>query len=131
METGLMKTIYSQFPVAFFAACMALAVPDAFGAAPACDADNGGLKLPAGFCALVVAENTGQARHMTVAPNGDLYVALQGKGGVVALHDSKGDGHFDVKETIGEGSSTGVALHNGYLYVASPTSIICYKLTQR
>jgi glucose/arabinose dehydrogenase len=98
-------------------------------ALPVCDADNGGLKLPAGFCALVVAEGVGTARHMAVAPNGDLYVAVQGKGGVVALHDSKGDGHFDIKETIGDGSSTGVALHNGYLYVAKTTSVIRYKMT--
>src|ERR1700739_723734 len=92
-------------------------------ATPVCDSDNGGLKLPAGFCALVVANDLGTARHIAVAPNGDIYVALQGRGGVAALHDSKGDGHFDIKETIGEGSSTGVALHNGYLYVAKPTEV--------
>jgi hypothetical protein len=50
-------------------------------AKPMCDPDNGGLKLPAGFCALVVADNLGVARHMAVAPNGDLYVALQTGGG--------------------------------------------------
>jgi glucose/arabinose dehydrogenase len=95
---------------------------------PACDADNGKIKLPDGFCATVVANDLGIARHMVVAPNGDLYVALQG-GGVVALHDSTGNGHFDVKETLGDGSSTGVALHNGYLYVARRDSVIRYKMT--
>ena len=45
-------------------------------AAPACDPNNGGITLPKGFCALVVAENLGAARHAWVAPNGDLYVAL-------------------------------------------------------
>jgi glucose/arabinose dehydrogenase len=64
-----------------------------------------------------------------MAPDGDLYVAVQGKGGVVALHDSMGNGHFDVKETIGDGRSTGVALHNGYLYVAKTSSVIRYKMT--
>src|SRR4029434_6779164 len=49
-------------------------------AKPMCDPDNGGLKLPMGFCALVVADNLGVARHMAVAPNGDLYVALQSSG---------------------------------------------------
>ena len=40
-----------------------------------CDADNGGLKLPQGFCALVAADGLGAARHLAVAPNGDVYVA--------------------------------------------------------
>ena len=101
----------------------------ALAATPVCDADNGSLKLPPGFCALVVANDLGTARHIAVAPGGDLYVALQGKGGVAALHDSKGDGHFDVKETIGEGSATGVALHNGYLYVAHPSEVVRYRMT--
>src|SRR5438876_7913679 len=68
-----------------------------------CDPDNGGITLPQGFCALVVANDVGTARHMAVAPNGDLYVATQTSGrrggpqsggGVVALHDSDGDGRF-------------------------------------
>ena len=50
-------------------------------AKPMCDPDNGGLKLPSGFCALVVADGLGTARHMAVAPNGDLYVALMTSGG--------------------------------------------------
>src|SRR6185369_7314595 len=41
----------------------------------ACDPDNGGIKLPQGFCALVVANDVGVARHMAVAANGYLYVA--------------------------------------------------------
>ena len=94
----------------------------------ACDAGNGGLTLPAGFCAKVVANNLGEARHATVAPNGDLYVALLG-GGVVALHDSKGDGLFDVAEKFGEGSVTGIELRNGYLWLAKKNSVERYKMT--
>src|SRR5262249_34590767 len=99
------------------------------GAGPACEPDNGGIKLPAGFCALVVADDLGTARHMTVAPNGDLYVATlggrgaQGAGALVALRDADGDGKFEVKERFGEGSATGIALRNGYLYVGRPTEI--------
>jgi len=102
-------------------------------AAPACDPDNGGITLPAGFCALVVADNLGVARHLAVAPNGDIYVALmaEGKkqGGVVALHDANGDGRFEVKETISDQNTTGIALHNGYLYIATPNSVLRYKMT--
>src|SRR5579872_5109087 len=89
-----------------------------------CDPGNGGITLPAGFCALVAADNLGTARHLAVAQNGDTYVALQAKpGGVVALRDTNGDGKFDMKESFGEGSITGIALRNSYLYVAKLNSI--------
>jgi hypothetical protein len=63
-------------------------------ATPACDPDNGGLTLPAEFCAYVAADGIGQARHLAVAPNGDVYVTLMGArdgtgGGVVALRDKR------------------------------------------
>src|SRR4051812_43041142 len=102
------------------------------GAMPACDPDNGGLKLPEGFCALVVADNVGTARHLVVAPNGDLYVALLGRaggGGVVALRDSNGDGRMEITERFGSASSTGIALRSGFLYVATPSSVERYKMT--
>jgi glucose/arabinose dehydrogenase len=97
-----------------------------------CDSDNGGITLPPGFCALVVADDLGTARHLAVAANGDLYVALQDqgeKGGVVALRDTNGDGKFEVKEHFGSGSLTGIALHNGYLYVAGPNTVLRWKMT--
>ena len=105
----------------------------------ACDPDNGGLKLPQGFCALVVATDVGPARHIAVASNGDLYVATESRGGgrgapetgggVVALRDANGDGKFEVKEQIGSGSTTGVGLRNGYLYLAHFTTVERFKMT--
>src|SRR5580698_10593239 len=94
----------------------------------ACDPDNGGLTLPQGFCAVVVANNLGEARHATVAPDGDLYVALM-NGGVAALRDGDGDGRFEVIEKFGEGSATGIELHDGYLWVAKVNSVERYKMT--
>ena len=120
--------------VSVAAAGAALMLSLAGGAAgPACDPDNGGLKLPPGFCAAVVAENIGPARHLAVAPNGDLYVSTRNggrgaTGGVVALHDNDGDGKMDSREHFGADGATGVALHNGYVYMATTNSIIRYKL---
>ena len=59
-----------------------------------CDPDNGGLVLPEGFCATVVASQLGPVRQLAVAPNGDLYAALSGKagdntGGVLAFRDTR------------------------------------------
>ncbi len=105
---------------------------------PACDADNGGITLPAGFCAQVVADGLGVARQMAVARNGDLYVALQTSGGrgqaesgggAVALRDTNGDGRFETIEKFGAGSTTGIGLRNGYIYLAHPTSVERMKMT--
>lgn len=49
---------------------------------PSCDSGNGGITLPAGFCAIVAADSIGQARHLVIAPNGDVYVAIRGRTGV-------------------------------------------------
>lgn len=109
-------------------------------ALPACDADNGGLTLPPGFCALVVHEGVGEGRHIVVNTNGDIYVFLrrgapgsQGQprqpGGIVGLRDTNGDGKADVTEKFGEVGGTGLELRNGYLYFATPSSIGRFKLT--
>jgi glucose/arabinose dehydrogenase len=104
---------------------------------PTCDPGNGGIKLPEGFCAVVVADNLGPARHLAVGSNGDLYVALQTSGarggpqtggGVVALRDGDHDGRFEIKESFGSGSTTGIAVRNGYLYIAHFNSVERYKL---
>jgi glucose/arabinose dehydrogenase len=99
---------------------------------PACDPDNGGITLPPGFCAAVVATDVGRARHLVVAPNGDVFVSTQGGrgggGGIVALRDTDGDGKLDKREKFGEGSVTGIGLRNGYIYYATTNSIVRYKL---
>lgn len=108
-----------------------LGLSSVFGA-PKCEPGNGGITLPEGFCAFVAVDGIGSARHLAVAPNGDVYVALQGRrnggGGVVALRPDA-NGKFTTQEKFGSASSTGIALRNGYLYVATPTSVVRYKMT--
>ena len=69
-----------------------------------CAPDNGGLVLPDGFCAVVVADELGAPRHLAVASNGDLYVTLRGTrrspGSAMALRDTTGDGVADVRVTF-------------------------------
>jgi glucose/arabinose dehydrogenase len=122
----------TSLAVAAGAAALVLSLT-AGAAGPVCDPDNGGLKLPQGFCAVVVAENVGPARHLTVAPNGVLYVSTRNAGrgatgGVVALKDTNGDGKMDSREHFGSDGATGVALRNGYVYMATTNSIVRYKL---
>jgi hypothetical protein len=42
--------------------------------AGACAGDNGGITLAPGFCATVLADNIGHARHLAVAADGVVYV---------------------------------------------------------
>ncbi|MFQ5689946.1 MAG: PQQ-dependent sugar dehydrogenase [Gemmatimonadota bacterium] len=98
---------------------------------PACDADNAGLTLPEGFCALVVADGIGAARHLTVAPNGDVFVVLNRRrrgdpGGVLALRDTDGDGRADVRERFADVGGTGISLRDGFVYVAPDWGVLRY-----
>lgn len=98
--------------------------------------DNGGLYLPDGFGALVVADSTGPARHLAVNENGDIYVKLRlskGDSGNLAMRDTDGDGRADSIVRFGnypnDGSlATEMRIHKGYLYYSSELVIYRQKL---
>ena len=120
----------------------ATAAPDSAAAAAGavrCAINNGGISLPQGFCATVFADKVGGARHITVAPNGDVFVALQTApartergaaptGGVLALRDTNRDGEADARELFGDLGGTGIGLSAGYLYADAKTAIVRYPL---
>ena len=91
---------------------------------PDTDTDNGGLFLPNGFGALVVADSIGPSRHLAVNDNGDIYVKLRiatGDLGNIALRDTDDDGKADIFKRFGyypnDGTfATEMRIHNGYLY---------------
>lgn len=94
--------------------------------------DTAGLKLPAGFCATVFADGVSGARHMLVAPNGDLFVATTNgrgrRGGVVALRDTTGDGKADIRVSFGENGGSGIAVRGEKLYFATNDAVLRYTL---
>jgi glucose/arabinose dehydrogenase len=109
-------------------------------ARPTCDPDNGGITLPQGFCAVVVAdglvEGRTRLRHIAVEPDGDVYVAAQGqrdaetpsrRGGILALRDTTGDGKADVTEWFGPEGGTGIEIDDEYLYFATNTAVLRYR----
>src|SRR5579871_6976797 len=64
------------------------------GATPGCETD---ITVPPGFCVTVYADTVRGARHLWVAPNGDVYVSAQqsgrgGGGGLWMLRDENGSG---------------------------------------
>jgi glucose/arabinose dehydrogenase len=101
-----------------------------------CDADNGGLILPGGFCAVVVYDAktaTGapaRVRHIAVAPNGDVFVANQSPGGgVLALRDTDGDGKADQAAQFGTSPGNGIYFKSPFLYFAPDDRIERYLMS--
>lgn len=110
------------------------------GSVAACPGGDTGITLPPGFCATIFADSIGAARHVVVAPNGDVFVTLAKRrsggaseqggskrgqtGGVVALRDTTGDGRADVIRYSTDRGNTGVGLYGGYLYWDAGTEIL-------
>src|SRR6185503_11154509 len=105
-----------------------------------CDSGNGGITLPAGFCAVVVADLTSGgkaalARHMAVTPNGDVFVAInspqnnQPEFGIIGLRDNDGDGRADQQSTFSPGlGGSGIAWGNGRLYFGANDRVLRFNL---
>lgn len=92
---------------------------------PVCAPDNAGLTLQPGFCALIVAESLGNARHLVVLENGDVLVAARGAGGGVRLlRDTTGDGKADIRRAFGPGPGSGIAFAGEYLYFALDDAVV-------
>jgi glucose/arabinose dehydrogenase/mono/diheme cytochrome c family protein len=119
--------------------------PATRGASQSCPNDDSGLKLPAGFCATIFADEIGHARHMVVAPSGVVYInTWSGRyygndtphagGFLVALQDNTGAGKADVIERFGEtvqtggAGGTGIGVYKGLLYAEINDRIARYSL---
>ena len=100
---------------------------------PVPDADNAGLKLPAGFGALKVADNLGRARHIAVTAQGDIYVKINGKvadnKGILVLHTT--NGKTETIGSMGNYGGTGIVIKNGYLYASSDEEVFRYRLNDK
>jgi glucose/arabinose dehydrogenase len=105
---------------------------------PRCAPDNGGITLPADFCAIVVADDLPGARHLAVADNGDIFVALRNAragrdapvvtGGVAVLRDTDGDALPDTVARWGVNGGNDVLVADGYVYHAPDDAVLRYPL---
>jgi glucose/arabinose dehydrogenase len=101
-----------------------------------CASDNAGLKLPTGFCATLFADSLSAPRHMDIAPNGDVIVAIRSTrgaqgpvpGGIMVLRDADGDGRAERRSRFGEFSATEVKLIGDALYTERGNAILRYRL---
>ncbi|MFI5310064.1 MAG: PQQ-dependent sugar dehydrogenase [Gemmatimonadales bacterium] len=132
-----MRTRLSLAAVAVLA-ILAMAAVRAPARAVPCDADNAGLTLPPGFCATIFADKIAAARHMVVAPNGDVLVVSNQTGGgrsgtpvvpgaLTLLRDANGDGKAELVQRLATASGSGIALANGYLYASNGPAVVRWK----
>src|SRR5471030_491268 len=87
------------------------------------------LKLPDGFCARVVADTVGRARHIAVRSNGDVFVARlasrRDSGGISVIRG-------DTVQRFGAGAMHGVVLANdSSLYVSTAHEILHYRFATK
>src|SRR5262245_59531940 len=93
-------------------------------AAPTCSPDNGGLKLPAGFCAVLVKDKITGVRHIVVTSNGDI-ISADMRRGVVLYRDTSGDGVADQEHVIlGGAGGSGLLLAPGAIYFGTNDSVV-------
>ncbi len=90
------------------------------------------IEVPDGFCAILFHNGIGAARELVVADNGDVFVAVRDRsgrsGGVVALRDTDDDHKAETRENWGTVGGSGIALGDGFLYLATDRTVLRYPL---
>jgi glucose/arabinose dehydrogenase len=93
---------------------------------------DGAFVLPDGFCAELVAEEVGPARHVVVTATADVYVARWREGsragGVLALRDTNADGRADIREEFGPEGGSGLALSGNSLFLGAWGKVYRWRL---
>lgn len=94
--------------------------------------DDFSLTLPQDFVAETVVESLGSNRHIAVNKNGDVYVKLE------ALKNGKGifvlrkvGGVYQIVNSFGNYTGTGIAIKNGWLYASSDDAVFRYKFNDK
>ena len=88
------------------------------------------LYVPKGFKVNVFAEgNFREPRWMTLAPNGDVFLADSRANSIIVLRDKNGDGVAEERFVFSDKLSQpfGMAFHKNWFYVANTNSIVRFK----
>ncbi|HVS89927.1 MAG TPA: sorbosone dehydrogenase family protein [Candidatus Acidoferrum sp.] len=82
--------------------------------------------VPAGFRVNVYASDFKTPRWLTVAPNGDIFLAETGAGKIVILRDPQNTGGAPEREVFASGLTRpfGIAFHDDYVYVGEMKRVV-------
>src|SRR5215469_5426023 len=84
--------------------------------------------VPDGFRISVFAANFKYPRWLTIAPNGDIFLAVTGAGQIVVLRETK-EGGEPQREVFVEGMRRpfGIAFHDEYVYVGNTNELVRFR----
>jgi glucose/arabinose dehydrogenase len=89
--------------------------------------------VPSGYCAWTWASGLNSPRGIVRNANGDLLVVEAGAGQITLLFDGNGNGVSDSGERVTlattSGLNHGIAIHGGYLYASSQTTVYRWAYT--
>ena len=103
------------------------AIPLTQGAAPLVEVTGKSIGLPPGFAISVFAEGLEGPRMMALGPDGQVYVAERGSGGIIRLPDTDQDGRADRVEVLADGLEAPSSLaffKDGSLYVGETRRVL-------
>ena len=82
--------------------------------------------VPQGFRVNVFATNFKRPRWLTVAPNGDIFLADMGSGDIIVMRDPEHTGGAQVREVFVSGQKRpfGIAFHENYVYVGNTNEVV-------
>jgi glucose/arabinose dehydrogenase len=90
-------------------------------------------KAPAGFQVNIFAKDFTTPRFLTVAPNGDIFVADTGSGQIVVLRDPQRTGGAQQREVFADKLNRpfGIAFHDDYVYVGNTNEVVRFHYEKR
>ena len=85
--------------------------------------------VPPGFRLNVFAANFKRPRWLTVAPNGDIFLADTGAGEIVVLRDPQRTGGAQEREVFADGMKRpfGIAFREDYVYVGNMNEVVRFR----
>jgi glucose/arabinose dehydrogenase len=85
--------------------------------------------VPQGFRVNVFASNFKYPRWLTVAPNGDIFLADSGAGEIVVMRDPKNTGGAQEREVFVDGQKEpfGILFHENYVYVGNTNEVVRFR----
>jgi glucose/arabinose dehydrogenase len=85
--------------------------------------------VPQGFRVNLFAKDFKEPRWLTVAPNGDIFLADTGTGEIVVLRDTQNTGGAQEREVFSSGMNRpfGIAFHETYVYVGNMNELLRFR----
>jgi glucose/arabinose dehydrogenase len=85
--------------------------------------------VPQGFRVNLFAKDFKEPRWLTVAPNGDIFLADTGTGEIVVLRDTQNIGGAQEREVFSSGMNRpfGIAFHETYVYVGNMNELLRFR----